>query len=170
MFQNLQIPKFKDLIRQLKAAHFNALFDQLDAVQKVDWNRRKPAAENNNSASNGSTTNYTFLSILIVFVTLFVDSILGLQYEYAPTFDLRDLPTSPYIMLHQIPPKLMWLQTDMLMLSNTITTAVVYAILVRHWQLAERYRIYPLNNGQNLIVDSRGLFGKFPGSLKKKKK
>ena len=146
MFKKLQIP---DFLRSIKQAHQKALFDQLNPVQGEDWKNRVPVTRKSNP---------TFLIIAIIFILIFLDSIFGLEYEYSDNFNIRNIPTSKYIFLHQIPIKIMWTQTDPLMLSNTFTTFMVYIILYRYSFLPERYRIYPLNYRKNVIVDSKGLF------------
>ena len=94
--------------------------------------------------------------ILVIFVTTLADSVLGMQYAHADHFSIWDIPTSPYIALHQVAPRIMWWQSDMIMIGTTLVTVLVYGYLVGHSNLPERYRLYPINGGKNLVIDSKG--------------
>ena len=147
-----------NLARQAMRAHSKALFHQLDAVQNMDWLERKSDCH----AANGTRTNYTFATILCLFVLCFVDCMIGLHYEYTGSLAIGDLATSPYTALHQVPPQIMWFQTDPMIYMCFGISVVVLAILVRHSYLPVRYRLYPLNGGKNLVVDSRGWYTHIP--------
>lgn len=149
MVPNNKIPQLRELFIQFKNAHYNALFEQLDAVQNIDYFQR-PTLHTDYTPSN-----ITFKIICFLFTGIFLDAIFGLQYEYSGYISLRELSTSPYIFLHQIPPIQMWFSTDIIMLANTGTTLAIYSFLVYHPHLPERFQLFTVNNGQNLIVDGR---------------
>ena len=154
MTSKFKISGFKSFIGQLLAAHSKALFSQLDAVQEVEWNVEKF----DGSATRVTQINYTYATMFAVFVATFLDIIFGLHYEHTGRLSIVDIHTSPYTVFHQVPQQIMWLQTDMILYANTFVTFLVYGLLVTHSYLPKRYRLYPVNEGRNLIVDSKGLF------------
>ncbi len=151
MLFDIKIPKLRELFIQFKNAHYNALFEQLDAVQSIDYNQRPSL----HIDFHQHRTNTTFAIISLMFTTIFLDSIFGMQYEYFGRISFSELATSPYISWHQIPPVQIWFSTDAIMIANTSTTLAIYVLLSFHSPLPERFLLFPLNNGRNLVVDGR---------------
>ncbi|KAH9403721.1 hypothetical protein TYRP_014911 [Tyrophagus putrescentiae] len=151
MLFDIKIPKLRELFIQLKNAHYNALFEQLDAVQSIDYNQRPSL----HIDFHQHRTNTTFAVISLMFTTIFLDSIFGMQYEYFGRISFSELATSPYISWHQIPLVQIWFFTDAIMIVNTSTTLAVYVLLSFHSPFTESFLLFPLNNGCNLMVDGQ---------------
>ncbi len=151
MLFDIKIPKLRELFIQFKNAHYNALFEQLDAVQSIDYNQRPSL----HIDFHQHRTNTTFAIISLMFTTIFLDSIFGMQYEYFGRISFSELATSPYISWHQIPLVQIWFFTDAIMIVNTSTTLAVYVLLSFHSPFTESFLLFPLNNGCNLMVDGQ---------------
>lgn len=130
--------------------HYYALFVHLDPFQKIEAKF--------NQAVNGKL-HYQYTFALILFSICFFHGTFGLEFEYVGSVELANLPKSNYTMFHHITTPLLRLPVDMVMLGNTVVTALIFLVLICHNHFPSSVRIWPANyaNNRHLIVGSKSI-------------
>ena len=108
--------------KSFSKAHYHALFTDLDAF--------KDSCDAKASQKQNQKTSAHFLIAFLTFTFFFIEGNFLLQLEYTSTIHLSPiyLQHCPFIMLHQMTPRIMWFQTDMVMLSNSLATFFTLAL------------------------------------------
>src|SRR5699024_8394446 len=147
----------KRLASSIIIPHFNAFFQQLNPVQ---------AAEQG-SQQNISKINGHFLFSFINFAIISIYGNLALEYESTGTIDWRNLPQSPYILMHQtfLPP--VWPLTDPCILASIPVDCLLFLYFAFNSAVDENLKLYPVNNGKNLLIDSKVLDRDVSGKILK---
>lgn len=134
--------------KYLLTVHYINLFKNLDAVRS---HVERP--------TKLSSYNSHFIILLITFIFFFIEGNFILLYEHVGyvSFNLTYLRQTPYIMLHQITPKMVWNETDNCLLVDTLTSAIIFALMIFHYNIPDRVRYYRwINDEQRLINDQKG--------------
>ena len=167
-------------LAQAVREHFQVVFNQLDPVQpsqNLSKSRNSVNSKNllhENVQQNAKFSPYQpqwnghFAFAFAVFVYSLVDVNFGLLYEATGqlTLKLSELQTSPYIIFHQVVPRVLWAETDNLLLLNAATTTTLLAILVFKSRWPERAKLFLKEQGV-IVVDGQGkLFDKNPNIFK----
>ncbi len=140
----------KNLASVTVVPHFNALFHQLDPVQK-----KEPSINfSSSSQKQSSQISGHFLFCFIFFNLIVLDVNLGLHYE-ATGNCWRLLTTSQYILMRQMFPPLLHFLTDPLMLLNLLLTSILFLYFTFYSHFNEAAKIYPINNGLNVQLDGK---------------
>ncbi|KAI2796317.1 hypothetical protein BLOT_015871 [Blomia tropicalis] len=136
-------------IRKHLSNHFCALFVDLDAAQCEQLN---PGLKMSKEEWENEHRPYRIqMAILaIVFVLICID-----EYNSIPQLDIGYFINNPYIMFHQITPKMIWRQTDPIFFMSTFHPFFIYITMIFNYKLPNKFCYFHNAFGDGVCIDNR---------------
>src|SRR5699024_8431862 len=97
-----------------------------------------------------SRYNPNFIFALIAFIFAFIDGLFGLQLEYYGTLKFSGLAHDKNIFLHQVCPREVWFQSDMILLFNSWTVVLVFGVMIFKSNWPQEIVLKPMGDGLHL--------------------
>ena len=137
------------LFRRFIVNHFSVVCSShLDVIQH-DTTRER-CGQNDSS----HRPHFWFIFVYIVLMTIY--SVIGLHLEAGLPLDLPHLATSPYIVMHQVYPRAVWPQIDILFPVSTIGVAIIVMLFAHDPPLDWRYALVEGKGTDKLKMGNNG--------------
>lgn len=143
-------------IRKHLSNHFCALFVDLDAAQCEQLNPGlKMSKEEWENEHRPYRIQMAILAIVFVLICIDGNFILLLEYNSIPQLDIGYFINNPYIMFHQITPKMIWRQTDPIFFMSTFHPFFIYITMIFNYKLPNKFCYFHNAFGDGVCIDNR---------------